>query len=233
MEEKSTRKYPQSNTRDVTNVAAQAGVGLIPIVGGAAAPIIAAIVAAPMEKRRADWFNRLAEGLDELRDRFEGFDPQELAENEDFVSAVYATTDAAMRASREGKRERLANVMLNIAVGKSINETLRERFISLVQQFSDEHILVMTIGRNPKAFPRLVERVKGMMAGGRGGVYLEELKQHGMSEAVFSVVTADLEREQLITGGFNVTMTAQSILPSIHPERGNAFLEFISAPWED
>jgi len=89
VKDKSAPDYPQSKATDVANIAAQAGVGLIPIVGGAAAPIIAAIVAAPLEKRRADWFNRLAEGLDELQDRFEGFNPQELGENEDFVSAVY------------------------------------------------------------------------------------------------------------------------------------------------
>lgn len=230
MENDKIEKFPQSKATEIANVGAQSAAGIVPLAGGALAPIVAAIVSAPLERRRTEWFNRIAEGLNQLKDQFAGFDPEDLASNDDFVSAVYTTTDAAMRASRESKRERLANVALNVAAGKTINEALRERFIGLVQMFSEEHILVLRMGRDPQSYPRMVDRVKDMMAGGRGGVYMVELAHHGVSEAVFGLIASDLEREGLIQGGFNVTMTAQGILNPITTDRGNAFLEFIRSP---
>jgi hypothetical protein len=225
-------KFPESRALDVTNTTLQAGVGSLPIIGGAAAPILGALVSAPLERRRTAWFNRIGDGLDEIEKRFEGFDPRSLSDNEEFVSAVYSTTEAAMRASTEGKRARLANVVLNIAAGRSISDALRDRFINLVQIFSEEHVLLLRIARDPGAFPRIKQRVSGMMAGGRGSVYLEEMAEHGVSNALFAVIAADLQREELIEGGFNVTMSAQGILESTITSRGDAFLDFVSSPLE-
>lgn len=233
MSQKPIDDYPESAAVELSNMALQTGLGLVPVIGGAAAPIVAALVYGPLEKRRAAWFNRIGEGIREVEQRFSGFDPETLADNEDFVSAVYSTTDAAMRSSSDAKRARLANVVLNIAVGRSIADALRQRFLDLLQLFSEEHILLLRIGQNPKSFSRVEQRVQSMTAGSRGGVYLEELAHHGVSDAIFRIIAADLEREQFIQGGFNVTMSAQGILDPIITERGAAFLQFISSPLED
>lgn len=233
MTKKPATPFPESTPLDVTNTALQAGFGSIPIIGGAAAPLIGALVSAPLEKRRAAWFNRIGEGLLELEARFEGFDPSSLSENEDFVSAVYETTHAAMRSSHEGKRQRLANVVLNIAAGRSVSDALTGRFTSLVQVYSEEHILLLRLCDHPLSFPRVAAMQERISMGGRLHVFEEELRHHGVSTALVNVVAKELEGDGLIQGGLNVTMTASGLFQSSTTDLGKAFLQFISSPLQD
>lgn len=233
MTKKPAGAYPESTPLDVTNTALQAGFGSIPIVGGAAAPLIGALVSAPLEKRRAAWFNRIGEGLLELESRFDGFDPDTLSENEDFVSAVYETTHAAMRSSHEGKRQRLANVVLNIAAGRSVGDALRGKFTSLVQVYSEEHILLLRLCHHPLSFPRVASMQERMSMGGRIHVFEEELRHHGVSTALINVLAKELESDGLIHGGMNTVMSGNGLFQSSTTDLGKAFMDFISNPLDE
>lgn len=222
--------FPESYAAALTNTGAQAGLGSIPVVGGALAPIVSAIITAPLEKRRVAWFNRIGANLSELESRFEGFDPSTLSENDDFVSAVYETTDAAMKASRETKRERLANVVLNIAAGRTLADALRSRFIGYVQTFSDEHVLLLRICDNPMDFPRVAARKDQMTMGSRSALFENELRAYRIDPEVIAVVTNDLVDAGMIDGGLNVMMSGNGLFSSSSTAIGKAFLQFISSP---
>ncbi len=54
---------------------------LVPVVGPAATQaILKRAIKLPLEQRRTNWFNSLGEGLRELQDRLEDFDPDTLGE---------------------------------------------------------------------------------------------------------------------------------------------------------
>ncbi|EHP94977.1 hypothetical protein [Methylorubrum extorquens] len=74
---------------------------LVPVLGPAAVQaILKNAVRLPMEVRRNNWFNSIGEGLRELQDRLDGFGPNQLGENEEFVSIVFETTQMAMKTHR-------------------------------------------------------------------------------------------------------------------------------------
>lgn len=64
-----------------------------------------------LERRKEEWFNYLADAVDELRERLDGFDPRDLDGNEQFVSAVLAATTIAMKSHRQEKLEMLRNAL--------------------------------------------------------------------------------------------------------------------------
>ncbi|MEO6013413.1 MAG: hypothetical protein ABIQ30_07500 [Devosia sp.] len=228
---KKIEKFPESKVTEVARLASDGLIGALPVIGTMAATAITALVSASLEKRRTEWFNRIGEGLSDLEKRLHGFDPSDLANNEEFASAVYEMTDAAMKASTESKRDRLANVVLNIAAGRSLQDALRGRFVSLVQSFSEEHILLLRIADKPTSFPKIAYRLKSLTMGGRQSLYGEELRDRGISEDLISVVITDLQREGLIdNGAFGATMSAQGLASSITTHTGKAFLSFVEAP---
>ena len=76
--------YPQKDDRSAgyhiarTAIEAAASVTLIPGAGYAVGQLVEAYVSAPLQKRRDEWFTKLGEGLAELLNRLDGFDPSTL-----------------------------------------------------------------------------------------------------------------------------------------------------------
>jgi hypothetical protein len=58
---------PKRSADDYMHSAVKGGLGLIPAFGGPLAELFVLAVGAPLEKRREDWFRRIAEGLEELQ----------------------------------------------------------------------------------------------------------------------------------------------------------------------
>ena len=148
------------------------------------------------------WFNRIGEGLSELENRFDGFHPETLAENEDFISAVYETTSAAMKSNNDAKRDRLKNAVLNMAAGRSVSDALRGRFISLLQTFSEEHILLLKLCNDPLIFPCVAAMRDRMSMGARVNIFEEEFRHHGVSGSLVALWPMTYRGNGLSKAGF-------------------------------
>ncbi|WP_438750008.1 hypothetical protein [Pararhizobium sp. O133] len=228
-------EYPTEDKRsfgyEVARTAIDAATSIIPGGSYAAGAIVQRFVAAPLEKRRDEWFQRLGKGLRELEDRLEGFDPHDLESNDDFVSAVYEATQASMKTSREEKLEYLRNAVLNIATGYEIEETLRGVFFSYLDQFSPAHIKVLTLLADPTASPEMVAAAKTMYAGSQMAVLEAALPESVMPKPVMQRVFRDLDREGLAdTGGMVAMGTSAVFLAKRSTTVGDEFLRFIATP---
>jgi hypothetical protein len=58
----------KTTTKDILYSLAKGGVGSIPIIGALAAEIFSMVITPPMEKRRAEWMNDIAERLKALEE---------------------------------------------------------------------------------------------------------------------------------------------------------------------
>src|SRR4051794_14742085 len=92
-----------SKGREIAETGAEALLNLVPIVGGTIATALTLALNFKLNARRESWFTELAEAVDELQDRFDGFDPEALAENEAFVDAVVTATRIIDRTSQREK----------------------------------------------------------------------------------------------------------------------------------
>jgi hypothetical protein len=64
-----------------------------------------------LTKRREQWFTELAEAVEDLRERFQGFDPEALADNDAFVDAVMTAVPIVDRTSQAEKLDMLRNAV--------------------------------------------------------------------------------------------------------------------------
>lgn len=226
----SEERLGERATKHATGLASVAGDVVFPGLGYAMQLVFGKVIGDPLAKRQQQWFEAVGLGIRELQDRFEGFDPASLADNEDFATAVYETTQAAMKTRLDEKREALRNVVLNVAIGQTLDDLLQGRFMSLLDDFSAAHLLVLRVVDAPQSFPRVVEAARSVYMGSASSVMAAEFTNAGLSDATIEIVLRDLEREQMVHGGLKSMGTKDSLLNSRSTEVGKAFLKFISSP---
>ena len=86
-DEPSKEPLPQAEFEDVQRAAQKALLSSVPLVGGAAAELMN-LLTSPLEMRRAAWLEDLARRLLDLEGKVPGFRFDELAGNEEFISAT-------------------------------------------------------------------------------------------------------------------------------------------------
>lgn len=227
--------YPESDIRsfgyEVARTTIDAATSLIPGGSYAAGKIVERFVAAPLQKRRDEWFERVGSGLRELEERLEGFDPSKLDNNNDFVSAVFEATQAAMKTAKEEKLEALRSGVLNIAAGLQLSEVLRGSFFSYIDRFLPAHIRVLRLIAAPSNSPEMCLAAKNTYAGAQTTVLRAALPESALDTPSLNRILSDLQREGLAdTSGMNAIGTQQSLLSKRSTDAGDAFLEFISSP---
>jgi hypothetical protein len=127
---------------------AEASLSLVPLAGGPLAVLLGTILAPPLEKRRIQFLNDLARKVESLAGNVAAFQPEALAENEQFLSAVVATAQIADRTHVAEKREALRNAALNAAVTVWPDETFL-LFLRLVDELLPSEVRVLRFLRNP------------------------------------------------------------------------------------
>lgn len=204
---------------------------VMPLTGPVVQALLKKCVQAPLEVRRAAWFNLIGEGLRELQDRFEGFDPDRLAENEEFVSTVAETSRIAMATHRAEKLEALRNVVLNVAAGVHLDDVLQGTFLGYVDRFSGLHLKVLKMLSNPAAVPAMVARAENSITGSLSILFEAALPELGSNNPLLARVVADLSQERLTNGAtLNGMLSGSGLLEKRTSEFGDSFLKFITSP---
>lgn len=217
----------------IGTIGAAASFVVSPFISPLAQALLKKCVQAPLEVRRAAWFNMIGEGLRELQDRLEGFDPDRLGDNGEFVSVVAETTRIAMATHRAEKLEALRNIVLNTAVGACLDEVLEKTFLGYVDRFSSLHIKVLKILVDPAAVSAMRSKAENMMAGSLSHVLPLGVPEFEGNEELLERVMSDLNREGLIDGGgLNAMMSGSGLLAKRTSQIGDAFLRFIASPYE-
>src|ERR1035441_2729815 len=75
-------RYPQSTEADIAQGAARATLAVIPVIGGSITEILSLLLTPAVTRRRDEWFKELADALDQLEKKIEGFKVGKLADNE-------------------------------------------------------------------------------------------------------------------------------------------------------
>lgn len=142
-DEPSRGPLPQPAFEDVTAAGRKGLLSMIPLVGAVGAELVG-LLSTPLSERRDAWLEDLARRLHELEGRVTGFHFDQLAENEQFLSATLQATQAATRTYQEEKLEALRNAVLNIAVSKAPAGDLQLVFLHLVDSFTPTHLQVLS-----------------------------------------------------------------------------------------
>jgi len=223
---------PKTTALDVGHTAIKAALSAIPIAGGPAAELFAAIVTPPIVERRDRWIQSIGEELLQLKDTVAGFSAEGLSSNPQFITAVMHATASAARNHQQEKLDALRNAVLNVALSNEPDEDLQQIFFGYIDDLQPWHLRILSFYQNPEEWFRRNQANKPNLEFGAPIHALQtafpELRSY--SELVNQMVK-DLHNRGLFgSDSLGGTMTEQGIFASRTTEIGNRFLRFISKP---
>jgi hypothetical protein len=152
-DEPSKHPLPAPEVKDHGAATIKGMISSLPFVGGVIAEELALVLNAPLSRRRDEWLTDLARRLHDLEGRVNGFHFEDLANNEQFVSATAQATQAALRTHREEKLEALRNAVLNTALQREPDDDQQGVFLALIDRLTFPHMNLLR-GLHNSAGPR-------------------------------------------------------------------------------
>lgn len=213
---------------DVAHAMAKAGISSIPIVGALAAELFGLLITPPLEKRRAEWMNRIASRLQELENKGE-FKIESLIGNEQFIDAVLQATSYALKTSEEEKIKAFQNAVINTATGDAPDKTKSQIFLNQLDNLTVWHIKILSYIDGPREwFKRSGKQLPNYTLGAISTGLIAAFPDLKEEEELLNVIWNDL-----IAAGFiskvNLNMTmGDGMFSERTTQFGNEFLNFIS-----
>jgi len=230
---------PSSTSKgDIVHVGIKAAVGMVPFAGSVLSETFQAAVSSPAEKRHANWMAELTDAVNELLDRCEELTPEQLGQNEVFLTTVIAATQSAMLTERLEKLQILKAVVLQAGSGTVLSEVVRNTFLELVGRYTPEHVnmlqhldnqtsLRQAFNRVSKSDPKLIHT-----SSEEKSVKIEDLAPYLLPELlneIASEIFTDLHRDRLCRGSEGFSCPYQPTMETpITTKRGKEFLKFVS-----
>lgn len=209
-------------------------VNMVPVFGGTIAVALTVALNHTLNKRREQWFTDLAEAVDELQDRLDGFDPAALAENEAFVDAVVTATRIVDRTSQREKIEVLRNAVLNSALPSAPDEDVQQLYFRLIDDLTPTHTRLLTLLNDPPGWfdarPQLQRPQFGMSSNRTALINAAMPDLGGMGPQMIERFYAALTDAGLVNGALSGMMTAQGAWQSVTTEFAARFLAFVRDP---
>lgn len=142
------REKPKPTSGDTTHTVIKVGLSTIPLLGGPAAEIFAAVVTPPLTKRRDEWVESIANELKKLEEKVDGFKIENLAKNEVFITTVMQATQSAIRNHQQEKLEALRNAVINTALS-TIDENINMIFLNFIDTLTPWHLKILKLFNDP------------------------------------------------------------------------------------
>ena len=223
-----TDNVNKTTVGDLTHSLVKGGLGTIPIIGSLATEIFGLIVTPPLEKRRAEWMNEIAEKLKELENN-QKIDFNELAENEQFIDIVLQATTFALKTSEKEKIGCFRNAILNTATGDSPNKTKCQIFLNQLDKFTVWHIIILDFIDSPRNwFKKESKTPPSYMSGTIHSLIIEAFPDLKNQDELLDIIWDDLKLTGFHKSGSHKTMmTSDGVLSDRTTTLGKEFLSFI------
>ncbi len=224
-EKRDITKPPEKSNGDLVHTTVRTIASAIP--GGS--ELVNAIVAPPIEKRRDEWIQSIAELLTELNKRLEGFDPSDLIKNESFISTFLEASTIAMKTHQKEKLEALRNAVQNSALPDAPEDNIQSMYLKLIDSLTPYHIFLLkffffsnesitTKKTSLKAYEWVFEAIPGI----------------GNKIDLARKLIEDLKNEFLLEiTSQPLVMTQGGLFGSRVTDFGRGFLIFIKSPFDE
>ncbi|PUZ21572.1 hypothetical protein GA0116948_11092 [Chitinophaga costaii] len=224
-----TDKINKTTVGDVAHSLVKGGLGTIPIIGSLATEIFGLIVTPPLEKRRAEWMNQIAEKLKALEDK-NAIDFHELSNNEQFIDVVLQATALALKTSEKEKIKAFQNAVVNTASREAPDQTVSQIFLNQLDGFTTWHIRILKFIDNPRLWFQKANRIPpNYMAGSISAVIKDAFSELKNQDDLLDIIWNDLKTSGFHrTGDIKTTMTGDGTLSERTTQLGKQFLEFIT-----
>lgn len=222
----------KNTSGDYVHSTVNAAISSIPALGSVASEIFNMVIVAPLEKRKEKWMLKIAESLEELQNKVDGFDVNKLCNNELFVSVLNRASQLALSNHQEEKIFALKNAVMNTALNISIDENEEMMFLNLIDVMTPWHLKIIFYFDNPKErFEEIsIKPTEYMM--GSPVLPLQEFYPELKSRNDFiNLIVNDLYNRGIFSiDDLNCTMSSSGMYVSRLTEFGRRFLNYIKEP---
>lgn len=147
-------EVPQKEPADYAHALAKTIIASVPRWWAApASELFSLVIASPIEKRRDEFLEDIAWVVRETAARVDDLQPEKLAQNDAFVSAVIYAARIAISTHQREKLDALRNAVLNVALSKTVEEEKHIVFLHLIEVFSVTHFEILRLFANRSIFP--------------------------------------------------------------------------------
>lgn len=201
-----------------------------PGIGSVAAEVFSMVVTPPIERRRAEWMNEIADRLRELEEQ-ELVDFAKLAEDDRFIDVIVQSTAHAIKTSIAEKKIAFRNAVLNAAKGEAPDITLCHIFLNQLDNFTELHIRVLHFIDNPRDWFTGVGRTPpSYMAGSLDSLVKDAFPDLRSQDALLTLVWNDLRNTGFhTTSDLKTMMSGDGVLANRTTKLGREFLNFIKS----
>lgn len=237
MEEPTKYNAPTPGTGDIAHTIARAGLSSIPFVGGAAVELFTALLAPPLERRRQQWMEEVADALRQLEAQ-QGLDLNSLQSNEAFISVLTQASQAAVRTHQDTKVQALHNAVCSAATQIEIEESLQLLFIRYIDELTPLHLTLLKF---------FLDNQDGVaQAQSYDQLFQQFVEQHSTSDVqrdVFRLLCEDLSSRVLVRisssvddfndiyhAGYLIDHTSPNVPTVRVTEVGEQLLRFVTQP---
>ncbi len=224
-------KVPSKTIVDHAHTAVRTGLGCLPHVGSAAVELFQAVIAPPLERRRNEWMDQVADGLKNLEER-KILTLDQLSGNEVFINVMLHATQVALKNFQKEKLDALRNAVLNSARPISIHDARQQMFVNFIDEMTVYHLRFLTFFAAPKYWFEVNNKtLPDIMMGGRSTFLTAAFPELGNDREFYDQVGKELYRRGLInTENFHATQTVSGLCESCVTGLGQQFLNFIQSP---
>lgn len=215
--------------KDIAHSLVKGGLGAIPVIGSLAAEVFGLLVTPPLDKRRAEWMNEVAQKLKNLEERKE-IDFEELQNNDQFIDVVLQATSYALKTSESEKIKAFQNAIINTATGDTPDKTISQIFLNQLDSFTVWHIKILKFIDDPRMwFQKAGKTPSSFISGNISSILLEAFPELKNNKDVLNIIWIDLRNAGFhTTGDLNTVMTDIGVLSSKTTNLGKKFIEFIT-----
>ncbi len=228
--EKNDLKPPRPTVEDVGHALVKGLISAIPALGGPAAELFGFVIAPPLEKRRNEWMNAVAEKILELEQEQTGFKVEELAGNQLFLTVVMHATVAALRNHQTEKLAALQNAVVNTARGIDLEENLQLLFLDMIDSLTPLHLNILGYFSDPMKWLKDRGVSLGIVMGGANHGLEAAFAELRDQREIYDPIIQDLFNKSLLNidkNGLHSMMDASAIVASRTTELGSRFLKYI------
>ena len=216
---------PTPSASDTARGVVKAGISAAPVLGGPAAELFEVFVPSSLNKRRQEWFDRVAEKLRDMEER--EIDLSGPGSDEGFVTVVIQASKAALGTHLEQKLDLLASCVSSAALPGDRDDFIAMRLLQYVEELSPEHFVVLTYLADPGGWydAKEIDRPKGVTGPRRNRL---EQADVGVLGDELAIVLEDLERRGLANcAGLSGMVSDSAQMDGLATERGRLLLSWV------
>lgn len=224
----------KSKKQTAVEVAGEGALGVIPFVGSLLAATLSAYFSATQENRTRAWMEEMAEVVQELLDRVDDLEAQDLANDPVFFDAAVAAARIATATSSREKHVALQNALYNVGCGDSLDEDQRAIFLRYIDELTPSHIRFLRFLDDPTGWFERHDLVwPNVYMGGLMSVVEVAFPAWRKDEAFLDTLATDLVSRGLADNPpLRVVMTGDGLTARRTKPKGREFMAFISGPFE-